>query len=187
MHRGPYGRRVNGWAWGIPACAAALLAAAPLSARAQLASAEYAAEEAAAGRALYDRACAACHMPNLSGSFEAPELAGPTFRGAWGGRPVEDLLELVRVTMPPGGGGSLAPEEYAAIVAYVLRRNGFAPGAAAPGGAGAPAAGAASTGLPAVRPPRRPDCRAARARSVRSPSGPRSPTRCCGTPTRRTG
>ena len=148
MHRGPYGRRVNGWARGIPAGAAALLAAAPLAAAGQLASAAYTAEEAAAGRALYDRACAACHMPNLSGSFEAPELAGPTFRGAWGGRPVEDLLELVRVTMPPGGGGSLAPEEYAAIVAYVLQENGFAAGASALGGATAPAAGLASTGLP---------------------------------------
>ena len=144
MHRGRDGRQGNGWAWGIPAGAAALLATAPLAAGAQLASAAYTEAEVVAGRALYDRACAACHMPNLSGSFEAPELAGPTFRGAWGERPVEDLLELVRVTMPPGGGGSLAPEEYAAIVAYVLQRNGFAAGAVALGGAAAPAAGLAS-------------------------------------------
>ena len=156
MQRALYGRRADGWLRGTLAGAAAL-ALAPLAASAQLASAAYTAAEAEAGRALYDRACAACHMPNLSGSFEAPELAGPTFRGGWGERPVGDLLELVSVTMPPGGGGSLAPEEYASIVAYVLRENGFAAGAVALGGVAAPPAGqggpagpppAAASGLP---------------------------------------
>ena len=157
MQRALYGRRADGWLRGTLAGAAAL-ALAPLAASAQLASAAYTAAEAEAGRALYDRACAACHMPNLSGSFEAPELAGPTFRGGWGERPVGELLELVSVTMPPGGGGSLAPEEYASIVAYVLRENGFAAGAVALGGVAAPPAGrggpagppaaAAAAGLP---------------------------------------
>ena len=67
-------------------------------------------------------------MPNLSGSFEAPELAGPTFRGAWGGQSVEVLIERVGTTMPPDTPGSLASAEYARIVAYILQANGFAAG-----------------------------------------------------------
>ena len=118
------GGRQNGLAWGVVLLAASALA--PADTAAQLAEASYTAAEAEAGRAAYDRACASCHMPNLSGAFEAPELAGPTFRGAWGGQPVDPLIERVRTTMPPDAPGSLAPPEYARIIAYVLQANGFA-------------------------------------------------------------
>ena len=82
MHRGLFGRRGGGWVWGM--LTAAALLALPAVASAQLASASYTAAEAEAGRALYDRECAACHLPNLRGSFEAPELVGPTFQGGVG-------------------------------------------------------------------------------------------------------
>ena len=136
---------------------AVLLAAttlAPRDAAGQLAAAAYTAAEAEAGRAAYDRACASCHMPNLSGSFEAPELAGPAFRGGWGAQSVEALIDFVGATMPPDAPGSLPPEDYARIAAYILQANGFAAGevplsAAAPGasvpapdGAAPPPAGA---------------------------------------------
>ena len=146
MLRGLYGRYRGGW--GILAGAAALTAA-PLAASAQLASAAYTAAEADAGAAIYERTCAACHLPDLGGSFEAPALAGPTFRGAWEERPVAELIELVRLTMPPGAGGSLAPEEYASVVAYVLRENGFEAGAVALGGVTAPSGGAPAPAAPA--------------------------------------
>ena len=73
-------RRV-GLAWGMLFAGAAL---APPDAAAQLDAASYTAAEADAGRAAYDRACASCHMPNLSGAFEAPELAGPDVSGCVG-------------------------------------------------------------------------------------------------------
>ena len=146
MLRGLYGRYRGGW--GILAGAAALTAA-PLAASAQLASAAYTAAEADAGAAIYERTCAACHLPDLGGSFEAPALAGPTFRGAWEERPVAELIELVRLTMPPGAGGSLAPEEYASVVAYVLQENGFEAGAVALGGVTAPSGGAPAPAAPA--------------------------------------
>ena len=76
--------------------------------------------------AAYDRACASCHMPNLSGSFEAPELAGPAFRGGWGDQSVEALIEFTAATMPPDSPGSLPAADYALIVAYLLQANGFA-------------------------------------------------------------
>ena len=131
--------------------AVALTAAAfaPSLAVGQIASAAYTAAEADAGEPIYEQMCATCHMSNLTGSFEAPELAGPTFRGAWEDRAVDELIELVQVTMPPGAGGSLAPEEYASVVAHILRENGVAAGTVAlggvtaPAGEGAPAAAAA--------------------------------------------
>ena len=151
MHRRLFGRRANGCVWGMLVAAAALVAV-PAVASAQLASASYTAAEAEAGRALYDSECAACHMPNLRGSFEAPELAGPTFRAAWDEQPVEDLLELIGVTMPPGAGGTLAPEENASIVAYILQQNDYEAGAVALGGVvTAPPAGQASSGQPLAR------------------------------------
>ncbi len=129
------------WTTGVAATVTVLALAAP--AAGQLASTAYVAAEADAGEAIYGQMCATCHMSNLTGSFEAPELSGPTFRGAWDERSAEELIELVQVTMPPGAGGSLAPEEYASVVAYILRENGFAPGTVALGGVTAPAGGGA--------------------------------------------
>ena len=149
MQRRSGGRRRNGSGWGaIVAAAAAALVSVPTAAAGQLASVAYTAAEADAGRAIYEQMCATCHLSNLGGSFEAPELAGPTFRGAWDERPVEELIELVQVTMPPGAGGSLAPDEYASVVAYIVRQNGVAPGTTPLGGVTAPAA--AATSSPAV-------------------------------------
>ena len=142
MQRRRQGRRPAGLALGT-VVAAVLLA--PPAVSAQLFSAGYTAAEAEAGRAIYEQACATCHMSNLTGSFEAPELVGPTFRGAWEDRGVDELIELVQVTMPPGAGGSLALEEYASVVAYVLRENGAAAGTAALGGVTATAGGGAGT------------------------------------------
>ena len=152
MHRGAGNRQPGGSAWCTTAAAvAAALALAPSETAGQLASAAYTAGEADAGEAIYEQACAACHMSNLSGSFEAPELAGPTFRGAWEDRPVDELIDLVSVTMPPGAGGSLAPEAYASVVAHILRENGVAAGTVALGGVTAPA-GAAGAAVAAPSP-----------------------------------
>ena len=136
-------RRRGGGRWNAPRyatiVAVAVLALAPSGATAQLASATYTAAEAEAGRALYDQSCASCHMPNLSGQFEAPALAGTSFLGMWGERPVAELLDLVRATMPPAAPGSLTAAAYASVVAYMLQANGVAPGAVALGGGAPPA------------------------------------------------
>ena len=131
--------------------AVALTAAAfaPSLAVGQIGSAAYTAAEADAGEPIYEQMCATCHMSNLTGSFEAPELAGPTFRGTWEDRAVDELIELVQVTMPPGAGGSLAPEEYASVVAYILRENGVAAGTVALGGVTSPAGGGPAAAPPA--------------------------------------
>ena len=86
--------------------------------------APYTEAQAVAGALVYERSCAACHLPGLQGSSEAPELAGPNFRNQWGNRPVGDLLEYVRQAMPPADPRSHSDEEYAAVVAYLIRANG---------------------------------------------------------------
>ena len=49
-------------------------------------TAVFTAQQAAAGRAAYQTTCAACHMPDLGGRNEAPQLAGGNFMIAWGSR-----------------------------------------------------------------------------------------------------
>lgn len=108
----------------------------PQTVRAQSA---FTAEQAAAGRTAYEEACAECHLSSLRGSFEAPELAGPSFVRAWGSRPVAELLKYTRTTMPDEDPESLSDAEYAAIVAYIVQQNGSAFGDATVTGTVAPA------------------------------------------------
>ena len=68
----------------------------------------YAAEEAEAGEAIYQRSCSVCHLPNLQGSFEAPQLAGASFQAIWSTRPTNELRTLIQNSMPPGQGGAPA-------------------------------------------------------------------------------
>ena len=85
--------------------------------------AQYTAAQADAGRLSYEQVCAACHLGNLSGSFEAPELAGPNFMNAWGGRPIRELFDFIQATMPPAGQTPSA-QATTSIIAYLLQANG---------------------------------------------------------------
>ena len=116
---------------------------------------DYAPEQADAGRTAYESACAACHTSTLQGSFEAPELAGPNFLNRWGGRPVSELIDYVRATMPPDG---TRPSEagYVSIIAYILQRNGVAAGERPLLAASGAAIGGGDALPPADAPPARP-------------------------------
>ena len=85
--------------------------------------AEYTATQADAGQLSYEQVCASCHLGNLSGSFEAPELAGPNFMNAWGGRPIRELFDFIQATMPPAGQTPNA-RVTTNIIAYLLQANG---------------------------------------------------------------
>lgn len=102
----------------------------PTLAAQEVAQATFTAEQATAGAELYEARCAACHLRTLQGSFEAPQLAGGNFRNRWGSQPVADLLQRTRETMPPNAPNSLSEAEYTAIIAYIIRENGVAPGEA---------------------------------------------------------
>jgi len=87
----------------------------------------FTAEQAVAGKAEFLKTCAACHMPDLSGNNEVPQLAGVSFRSAWSGRTTKDLLDYMSANMPPGG-SSLTAETYVSIAAFVLESNGAVAG-----------------------------------------------------------
>src|SRR5690349_22516525 len=82
----------------------------------------YTAAQAAAGRAAYQANCASCHVADLGGRNEAPQLAGGDFMNTWRTRTTKDLFDYMSSTMPPGG-PSLTPDQYASIVAYILQQN----------------------------------------------------------------
>ncbi len=105
----------------------------------------YTAAQATAGRAAYDANCASCHMPDLGGRNEAPQLAGGNFMNTWRTRTTQDLFELMRGTMPPDG-PTLSDDQYLAIASYVLQSNGAPAGAQAFSGATSVAIGSVATG-----------------------------------------
>ena len=86
----------------------------------------YTAVQAADGLAAYLTNCASCHLPDLKGRNEAPQLAGVNFMNAWGSRTTSELIRYIQANMPPSNRGGLSEETYANIVAFLLQANGAA-------------------------------------------------------------
>jgi len=84
----------------------------------------YTAVQAADGLAAYQTNCASCHLADLAGRNEAPQLAGANFINAWGSRTTAELIRYIQSTMPPSNAGGLSEETYANIVAFFLQANG---------------------------------------------------------------
>src|SRR5262245_26873189 len=70
----------------------------------------FTAQQAAGGRAVYTASCASCHLPDLAGRNEAPQLAGNNFRNTWRNRTTRELFEFIQSTMPPTG-ENLSPDQ----------------------------------------------------------------------------
>lgn len=78
------------------------------------------------GRADYIDACADCHGDQLNnGEFGGAPLKGSYFDARWGGLPVSALYGFMASAMPPNRPGSLSPQTYSDITAFILSRNGF--------------------------------------------------------------
>ena len=88
----------------------------------------YTEEQAARGKSAYDKECASCHMEDLSGEDFAPALIADAFILRWQGGVLADLLTVVKVTMPQDRPSGLADETYTAIVAHLLKMNGYPSG-----------------------------------------------------------
>jgi alcohol dehydrogenase (cytochrome c) len=76
------------------------------------------------GKAIYDKACAACHGADLQGAGESPPLKGAPFIANWKGKKAGDLYTFIHQNMPVGAPGSLSDGDYRAVAAYVLQANG---------------------------------------------------------------
>ena len=84
--------------------------------------------QAEAGAAVYESACVLCHGENLSDGALGMPLKGPQFMQKYGGQSAVMLFEVTQSTMPQVAPGSLPPEDYANLVAYMLRENDIVPG-----------------------------------------------------------
>lgn len=82
----------------------------------------YSADQARRGEDTYMSICVGCH-PAGTYSSEA-------FKATWSGRSVGELFDLISDTMPKNEPASLLPQEYAQVVAYILKLNGVPAGKA---------------------------------------------------------
>ena len=80
-------------------------------------SAPYTQQQVAQGSDLYSKECAVCHGANLQG-VSAPALTGPGF--ARSHLNASQLRVVVTQTMPLTAPGALKPDEYAAVMAFLL-------------------------------------------------------------------
>ena len=72
------------------------------------------------GKRTFQDKCVSCHTAN--------EFSGARFMFRWNGLTAGDIFDIVSTSMPEGNPGSLRPEEYAAVLAYVLSLNGYPSG-----------------------------------------------------------
>ena len=103
--------------------AAEPVAASPVTAPAvpaKPATATYTEAQADRGRSAFRATCAECHYSS--------EFRGSQFQFSWRRRSVGDLYGDISRNMPEDDPGSLEPQVYVDVVAYILQLNGFPAG-----------------------------------------------------------
>jgi mono/diheme cytochrome c family protein len=75
----------------------------------------YTAEQASRGKDVYAGSCRSCHTP--------ASHTGATFNKWWRGKQLSDLFLFVSTRMPKNDPGSLAPDDVADVMAYLLKMN----------------------------------------------------------------
>jgi mono/diheme cytochrome c family protein len=80
-------------------------------------------EQAKRGKDQFMKTCSTCHGEDLSGRGSAPPLSGDRFRQDFDGKPIGDLFDIERFTMPQTNPNSLPQEVYLDIVAFLLDTN----------------------------------------------------------------
>ena len=81
----------------------------------------YTEAQATKGKDVYSGLCMSCHPAGIH--------SGTSFLTAWGGRPLWELYGYISERMPKNEPASLPADEYAQIVAYLLKLNGMPAGA----------------------------------------------------------
>jgi len=104
--------------------------------------------QAAAGRSSYFANCVGCHLADLRGANEARPLFGPDFMRTWRDRTAQELVAFLGVAMPPppAAPGSLGPQSYVNLAAFLLEANGATPGTSELTAASTVAIGSVATG-----------------------------------------
>jgi mono/diheme cytochrome c family protein len=80
----------------------------------------YTAAQADRGATTFKASCTACH--------ETSRFTGDEFLAGWTEKPLHELFAHMSATMPEDNPGSLKPQQYADVVAYFLKLNGYPAG-----------------------------------------------------------
>lgn len=96
---------------------------------AQTGPAVYTAAQATAGAAVYSAQCGACHGGALEG-VAGPALKGDQFKAMATAQGLNGLTlhQVISQSMPQTDPGSLTPDQYNEVVAYILQQNGYPAG-----------------------------------------------------------
>ena len=109
----------------------AVLAAAAAATRAQnqrtIWDGVYTDAQAKRGEDTYAKACAKCHAEDLLGSTNAPALVGQPFFARFDRTSADDVLDVIRRTMPQEAPDTLSMAAYADIVSYLRMDAGCHP------------------------------------------------------------
>ena len=100
--------------------AAALCAAGSAQAQTATQPGVYTEVQAARGDTVFLQVCASCHSTS--------EFNTPQFRSLWAGKPLFTLFDQLRATMPQDNPGGLTRQQYADVMAYIIKLNGHAAG-----------------------------------------------------------
>ena len=82
----------------------------------------YTAAQAERGLNVYRSKCASCHAPN--------RFTDDLFYSSFAGKPLWEMFDVISDSMPEDNPGSLKKEEYADVIAYLLKLNNFPAGQA---------------------------------------------------------
>jgi len=80
----------------------------------------YTAAQADRGVKIYNAKCASCHAPN--------RFTDDFFYSSFAGKPLWEMFDVISDSMPEDDPGSLKKDEYADVIAYLLRLNKFPAG-----------------------------------------------------------
>ena len=80
----------------------------------------YTAAQADRGTAVFRSQCASCHAPN--------RFTDDLFYSSFAGKPLWEMFDVISDTMPEDNPGSMKKEEYADVIAYLLKLNNFPAG-----------------------------------------------------------
>src|SRR5688572_28620703 len=75
----------------------------------------YSTAQAEKGQDTFSTLCTGCH--------KVSSHSGQPFKTRWLGKPLAELYQLIKDTMPEDAAGSLSPGEAAQLVAFLLKAN----------------------------------------------------------------
>ena len=88
----------------------------------------YTAAQAERGKAVYAMNCAGCHGEKQEGGNAGPTLSGPDFTNGYKDGSAGALLTKISQDMPSSAPGSLEPQQYADVFAFILSVNKYPAG-----------------------------------------------------------